>query len=68
MRGLAQKGMALLGAEMRHVHGGGGIIGQEAGDLAGGKRLHPLAQTQNGQGAQKAQGVDGQVRIHGAGM
>ena len=50
------------------VHGGGGIIGQKAGDLAGGKRLHPLAQTQNGQGAQKAQGVDGQVRIHGAGM
>jgi len=56
--------VALFGAEMRHVDGGGGIVGQQARDLA---RLQPrqaLAQPKDGQGAEKAGGVDGEIRGH----
>jgi hypothetical protein len=61
---IAQEGVALFGAEMRHVDGGGGIIGQQAGDLARLQQLQALAQPEDGQRAEKADGVDGEICGH----
>ena len=54
----AQKAMARLGAEVRHINHGGRIIGYERDRLARRKRAHPLAQAQDGQGAEKAYGIN----------
>ena len=61
---IAEKGVALFRAEMRHVDGGGGIIGQKAGNLARLQLAQAFAQPKDGQGAEKARGVDGEIRGH----
>lgn len=50
--------MARLGAEMRHIDDGGRIIGQKRDLRARIERAHPLAQAQDGQGAQQPAGID----------
>lgn len=47
-----------FGTEMRHVHDGGGIIGQHRKSVAWRQRLQPLARLEHWQGAQKPRRVE----------
>lgn len=58
---LGQKLMSGFGAEMRHIHDGGRIIGQHAQDLSRGHGFQTLARFQDGQGAQEPRGVEGVI-------
>jgi len=56
--------MPCLGAEMRHVDHGGGIVCQHLDALARSKRPDPLAQFQDGQGTEQPGGVDMVLYLH----
>lgn len=61
--------MAGLGAEMRDVDHGGGIVGEHQKALAGCQRLQPLARLQHRQRAEQAKGVQCIVGVvHTAGI
>lgn len=53
-----KQAMPRLGAEMGHVNHGGRVIGYERDGLARSECAHPLAQAQDGQGAEKADGIN----------
>lgn len=57
--------MTSLIAKMRNVHDGGGVIRDQADFRTALKRHHALAQAQNGQGAQKAKGINFQIHSEG---
>ena len=57
--------MSCLDAEMRHIDNRRRVIGPKLDLVTGGERLKPLAQLQDGQGAQKAPGIEDYWFGHG---
>ena len=56
--------MALFFAKMRHINMGHGITGAQPCDLVCLHPLQPLAQAQDGQGAEQPDGINIQIIFH----